>query len=379
MDMTGQRLHIMRLVYFGTAMALAALLGACASPGVMTTRIAPLQGYQRLHVDDVNIHAVSADMLAFLDHYVNPESNRDSQAWKLVWAVTDRNVLPFRYDPGLTIGPVETFALKTGNCLAFSNMLVAMARQQGLKAWYQEVEIPPQWNNINNTLLFSIHVNVVVQGQIDQWVVDVSGQPSTRASKIKRISDEEALAQYYNNLGAEALTADNLPEAFAYFVKAIETQPRRAYLWSNLAVVYTRNGQFDDAKQSYLAALDMDSNTSIAANNLYLLYEKEGNFAAAETLRSRVERHRRKNPYYLYYLSMMAFDEGRFEESRDMLQKAILLKDREYRFHYEMARTLARQGDYAGAQASLDRALQLAPENTWMADTRIEELPELPE
>ena len=352
---------------------------ACAGTGKAPPQVAPLKGFDPVTVEDANLLEVSPEMMAFLERYVEPQESSDSRAWNLVWATTDRNVLQFEYDPGLTLGPVETFRQRKGNCLAFSSMLVAMARQRGLDAWFQEVEIPPQWNNINNTLLFSIHVNVLIQGRRDQWVVDVSGQPAVAASKIKRISDAEVLAQYYNNMGADALTADNLPLAHAYFAKAIETGPQLAYLWSNLAVVFNRNEQIDDAKQGYLAALDMDSNNSIAANNLFMLYEREGNLQAAEALRSRVEKHRRKNPYYLYYLSVVAFDEGRFGESRKMLQQAIHLKEQEYRFHYELARALARLGDLVGAQASLDRALQLAPDNTWMADARVDELPALPD
>ncbi|NIQ94756.1 MAG: hypothetical protein GWN87_11495, partial [Desulfuromonadales bacterium] len=47
-------------------------------------------------------------------------------------------------------------------------------------------------------------------------------------------------AQYYNNLGVEALLASDLPVAWARFRQALRTDSDLAYLWSNLGVVYNR-------------------------------------------------------------------------------------------------------------------------------------------
>ena len=361
------------------------LLAACAStPYLNASRIAPLQGQPEVKVATLDLHAVSPAMEKFLDSYVPIEDSRDRKAWNLVWAVTDPNVLGFEYDPALTLSSENTFGKRTGNCLAFSSMLMAMAKNRGLKAWYQEVEIPPQWQSVNNTLLVSKHINVVIEGNRDEWVVDITGRASDKARKVNRLPEKAALAQYYNNLGADALMEDRLPEAYAYFVKAIETDRSLSYLWSNLAVVYGRNEQDDDAKQSYLMALRLDPRNANAANNLYIIYEQEGDHQSSGKYRRMVERHRRKNPYYLYYLSSLAFDEGRYRDSRDMLSKAIELQDQEYRFHYGMARTLAEEGDLSAAQASLDRALQLAPESAWSTDilqkeSSLNDLPALPD
>lgn len=360
-------------------MMAALLLGACASPTTLTHRITPLRGQPEVQIADFDLHAVSPQMEAFLDRHVDPEDGPDRKAWNLVWATTDRNVLAFDYDPFLTLNSVQTFAQRTGNCLAFSSMLVALARHRGLRAWYQEVEVPPQWNSIKNTLLVSLHVNVVVEGSRDEWVVDVSGLDAVTHSKIKRITDAEAQAQYYNNLGADALMNENLALAHGYFVKALETAPTAAYLWSNLAVVFGRNEQLEDARQAYLTALQLDPNNGIAANNLYLIFEKEGDLPAARKLLTRVERHRRNNPYYLYHLSSLAIEEGRYRESSKMLQKAIGLNEREYRFHYELARSLFLEGNREAAQASLDRAMQLAPANSWIDSPQLDDLPALPD
>ncbi len=355
------------------------LLGACATQTNRPTPIAPLLNQPEYQVEDSGFQSVSPQMETFLDHFIRKHERLDQRAWNLVWAVTDRNVFDFYYDPSLTLTSTETFRRRAGNCLSFSSMLVAMARQSGLQAWYQEVQIPPLFSTSNNTLLISMHVNVVLKGKKDEWVVDISGRARTSSRRIRKMNDKQALAQYYNNLGADALTEEQLGKAYAYFVKAIETAPEEPYLWSNLGVVYSRNDQVEKARQSYLAALNLDSNQSMAANNLYLIYEKEGNVEEAQKLQAQVDRHRRKNPYYLYYLSSLAFEDGRYKESTKMLKKAIKLNENDYRFHYELARSLVSAGDNHAAQLSLERAVQLAPDEPWIGSAPLGNLPELPE
>lgn len=361
-----------------TAFLFPLLLGACAFAPVQKFNLPPLRDQAPIAVPELAVHEVSPEMKAFMDRYVGDTDNLDARAWKLVWATTDRSILPFKYDPNLTLTSVEAFSRKAGNCLAFANMLVAMARSQGLKAWYQEVEIPPKWTSSNSTLLVSLHINVLLHGSHGDWIVDISGENISASRKIRRIKDREALAQHYNNLGAEALIGDDLAKAHAYYLKAIQTAPKLPYLWSNIGVVYGRNGQTEAAILAYRNALDLDPGNSVAANNLFLNYEKQGNFAAAERIRAKVERHQRQNPYYLYVLSSQAAEQGNYEESTAMLRKAIRINETEYRFYYELARLQALHGDLEAAQASLDQALDLAPDGSPISDASLDNLPELP-
>lgn len=370
-------LTALRPIFLWLFLFLILSLGGCATRLGAPARIAPLQGQPVVAIPDFDFHALSPEMEVFLQRYVLQEKKSDQRAANLARATTDPKVLGFRYDPGLTLDSVETFNRRAGNCLAFSSMLVAMARHAGLTAWYQEVEIPPEWTSLNNTVLVSLHVNVVLEGRQDEWVIDVSGRSGEPSRRIRRIPDSEALAQYYNNLGANALTQSNLALAYAYFTKAIATEPRLSYVWSNLGVVYSRNDQQEEARATYRAALAMDPQQLIAANNLFLMYEREGNREAAEKLQARVERHRRKNPYYLYHLSELALEEGRYEESSAMLNQAIDLYAGEYRFHYHLARLSMLQGYLEQAKWSLGIARALAPDNSLVRSADIDHLPEL--
>lgn len=369
------RLYLRLLVF----LFLFSLLFACASHPREIHTPAPLLGHSIPAVEEPNFHQISPEMVAFLDEFVTQDRGKTKAAWELVWAATDPNIRMFVYDPGLTLPPVETFHRQSGNCLSYSAMLMMMARHLGLKASYQEVEIPRQWNSDNNTLLVSMHINVVIEGDREgSWIVDVSGRAESRSRLQRRIKDHSVLAQYYNNLGADALANEELGNAYAYIRKAIDTDPQLHYLWSNLGVVYSRNEQLDDATNAYLTALEIDPGSSMAANNLYLIYEKTGNIAAAQSLEKRVEKNRKKNPYYLSHQSELAYEEGRFEESQKLLEKAVRIHDGEYRFHYQLARTLVIQGKRSEALASLQRAIDLAPPGFQVSTAQLDQLPALP-
>jgi Flp pilus assembly protein TadD len=350
-------------------LALAGLAGlalaACAMPDPRDDPPVPaLHGHPPVTIPDVDLLAITPDMQRFTERYARREGEETGKAWMLAYAALDPYLLNFDYDPMLTLPADEAFAARRGNCLTFSSLFVAMARDAGLSAWYQEVQIPPQWSAVNETLLASKHVNAVVSEHGRRYVIDVSRRKPTPGERTRRLSDREAKAQYFNNLGVDALVGNDLPLAYAYFAKALEVHPGLPYLWSNLGVVFRRNLQADDAALAYRTALAAEPDHAMALNNLYDLYTEEGNVEAAAALQDRVERNRRKNPYYLHHLAELASQEGRWSDAIDLLERAIDIDAEEYRFHYSLAHAQFRSGQVETARISLDRARQLAAAQT---------------
>ena len=354
------------------------MISACATQSTHLQDIPPLDNQPHYEIADVDLLDVSAEMRQFIKQHVPDSMPRRRKAFALTYATLDPYLLNFTYDPSITVPAADAFREKTGNCLAFSSMFIAMARATGLQAWYQTVEIPPQWSSVNETLLVGMHVNAVVQDRYSEYVVDVSRLKQSSKGKIRRISDQEAQAQYYNNLGGNALVENQLAKAFAYFVKSLQTKRDLAFVWSNLGVVYKRNGQLSDAKTAYRTALELDHGLSTALNNLYAVLVEEGDWLAAEAVQRRVERHRQKNPYYLHYLSIEALNEQRYADAIELLDRAISLNEEEYRFHFTLARSLFLNGKNDTALNSLHRAKQLAPQDAELDTITLAELNKIP-
>lgn len=344
-----------------------ALLSGCAAQRELTLDVAPLVSQPDVPLDETDILAMSPAMLAFLDNALGADVPRSQRTGRLARAILEPGALGFSYDALRTLTAADAFDQRRGNCLAFSNLFIAMARHLGLDAWYQEVPLPPQWSDVDGVWLVNLHVNVVVPASNGHWVVDVSGQEMPDNQRARRLTDAEALALYLNNLGAEALLARDLPRAYAYLRKAIGVAPRLPHVWSNLGVAYDRNGQTGDAIRAYELALRLDPVQSRAASNLFHVYQREGNLAAAEKLQARVEKRRRRNPYYQYQLARQALAEHRYEDADRLLRRAIALNNQDYRFHYDLARTRALLGNAEAARKSLERARNLAPENLLLA------------
>jgi tetratricopeptide (TPR) repeat protein len=348
--------------------ALITLLGGCSTTTVRAPEIPPLENHEIYDIPDIDPLRMSPEMEEFVDRHTSHkmgsyEKLMDGKAWSLTYATLDPNLLNFNYDPMLTLPADQAFAEKRGNCLTFSSLFIAMARNAGLTAWYQEVKVPTEWSAVRDTVLVSKHVNAVVQSGSRTYTVDVSRRKPERLEVARKLSDTEAKAQYYNNLGADALIVNDLPRAYAYFRKALETQPGQAFLWSNLGVVFKRNEQPEAALLAYQTALSYDPNEMVALNNTYAMYEEAGNAEAAADIRHRVERNRRKNPYYLLYLAETAKEEHRWSDAIDLLNRAIRMDKQEYRFYYSLAQSQYHAGQMSIAQTNLNRAIELAPPN----------------
>ena len=345
------------------ALILIFLLPGCAVQSLKYTTPPPLlRAGPAIEVADVDLLKVSPRMEEFLERYVMEYDDTDLKRQLLSMALSDGAMLNFHYNVDRTLTAEEAFNTRSGNCIAFANLFVAMARKAGLEARYHEVLIPPEWSSHADTFIVSRHINVVVDSSRGPWEVDISGIEIKDNAKRRIIEDFEAAAMYFNNLGVKALFRDDLPMAHAYMLKAIGLAPEITDSWSNLGVVLRRNGQTRDAELAYKTALKINSRELTAMGNLYDLYLLEENLAAADDLKTRVEKYRRENPYYLLLLSDEAIEQQKFKESIDLLKLAIRKKGDEHRLHFAMARTQYLSGQPDAARISLKRARELVPE-----------------
>jgi Tfp pilus assembly protein PilF len=345
------------------AMVLAFMLPACATQSLKIPAPPPLlNAGPAVVVPDVDLLAINPHMEEFLHRYVLEYDDPGLKRQLLSLALSSKAMLGFHYNPERTLTAEEAFNTRSGNCIAFANLFIAMAREAGLKARYHEVQIPPEWDSQDDTFIVSKHINVVVDGPHGNWEVDISGQEIKVNAKRRIMRDSEATAMYFNNLAMEALFNSDLPTAYAYLGKAIETAPGFSDPWSNLGVVLYRNGQIRDAELAYRTALMINPAELSAMGNLYDLYMDEENLTAADDLEKRVERYRQENPYYLMLLSDEALEQREYNESIKLLNRAIAKKEDEHRLHFALARTQYLSGHPDAAESSLNRARELAPE-----------------
>jgi len=340
------------------------LLSACASQQLAKfTAPSLLHAGPEVQLADVDVLAISPEMEEFLERYILQYANTQTRLYLLSNSLTSSGVLGFEYDDSSTLTAAEAFESRTGNCIGFSNMMIALARQAGLKASYQEIIRRPVWSSREDTVLLLKHVNVVIESRNFDYVMDLSDLRINQMTQRRIVDDSYAKALYLNNLGADALFRNDLPTAYAYMKAAIAVDPKMTDAWVNMGVVFGRNEQLNDAVKVLQRALLIDPNQYSAMNNLYEIYVEQGDLLAAESLQTRVDRYRRANPYYLLHLSDEAVEQKQFEESISLLQRAIKKRDDDHVLHYALAKTQYLSGKKEAAKDSLVRARELAPEN----------------
>ena len=363
-------------LYFASACAGALVLASCVTatssqqsasgPSVtaeMIVQSSPLaEGVSDQDIAPGDVLAVSPEMLAFLDEHVDREGNQNKKLAELIYAIIGGDRFLLSYDDS-TRTAKSTFEDRRGNCISFTNMFVAMARDVGLRASYQEVEIPPDWSMTGETYLLSQHVNALVDMRSAlSRVVDFNTVDYNPNNEMRVITDERARAHYYNNIGVEHMLADETGAAYANLRQALAEDETFGSAWVNMGILHRREGYPDYAEAAYLKALDYNDSDLMAMSNLASLYTDQGLTDQAEVYLSRVRSHRLQNPYYRYQLANTAFNNGDYRQSIQHLKMAIRQRDDEDRFYYLMSLNYLMKGDREQAQRWMKKAEEVAEE-----------------
>lgn len=310
-------------------------------------------------LDEKEVLAVSAEMRAFLDRQVAPGAGRVQRLRQLGNAII-RGSFRLEYDETTRTAPAA-FQARRGNCLSFSSMFVAMARQVGLSAHFQEVDIPPDWSFRDDAFVLNRHVNVLVDlGREGEHVVDFNMADFKTSYDRRTISDARALAHYHNNVAVERMQAADAASALGYFRKAIDNDPAFSAAWTNLGILYMRHGHPAYAEAAHLQALKADPADLVAMSNLAGLYERQGDRDRAASYRRRVLDHRNQNPYYRFQLAREAFRADDYDAAIGYLKDAVRAKTNEDQFYFLLSLSYLKKGDAQAARRWLSRAEEVA-------------------
>ncbi len=338
----------MKSALLAAALLLSALAGAAAQPSP-----APA-------VADVDLFALNPEMVQFIAARVDSNQDRRSRLHSLMDAVFGAEGLGIAYEKTGTKTALETFESRSGNCLAFTILLVTMARHVDLDAHFHEVAEVMSWDRRGEIILRNQHMFVEIEIGGDRMRVDFLPETEKRYRRVSRISDERALAHYYNNIGVETLAKGDIPHSLAYFHKALEADESFSPTWTNLGVAYRRQGDFERAEESHLKAIAIDKAQVTAIANLARLYSATGRQDEAEPLLRKVERYLKRNPFHHFNLGVQSARDGDTGRAIGQLKKAIRRLPEEADFHVTLAELYLRVGKQGKARASLKRALVLS-------------------
>ena len=348
------------------------LLGACAHAPGGAPRVAQLPPLQLdeevLTPDQAILLAPSPDLLAlndqmreFVVRYTSGTPNKRQRLVTLHRSIRGSATLGIDYDPQAGGTATDVFYRGSANCLSYASLFIAMAREAGLDAGYQWLELRPQWTRSGERVLVRLHVNVDVRlGRGLRYMADIDPLAPADVAGTRPLSDDDAVALHHSNIAMQALADSDLKTAWLHAVRALQWSPQQAHLWVNLGVVYRVSGQPDAAEASYLYALQLDNREYSAMNNLVILYGMEGRLQEQARWEQRVARHRVDNPYYHAWLGEQALEEQNPEGALQYYERAVALSPDDSRLLYSLGLVHWELGEPDLALAYVEQAIEAA-------------------
>ncbi len=307
---------------------------------------------------------VTDDMRRFAEDATRDRGSLARKTAALAAAISDPNGLNLHYDAQATLTAEQAFREHRANCLSYTLLFVALAREAGIPAEFNEVDIPPIWDlGGNGTLILYKHVNAKIElGEPFSQIVDISRSDYAAHYTQRVIADDLALAQFYNNRAAELRQQRQDSEALRYQLRALQLAPETAYLWTNLAELYLQSGNLRAARIAVTRALSLDSTDMMSCSAAAEIYERLGEDRIAAFFHQRTRQFLEENPYYHYQLALAALDQHRDRLAYDETVQAIRLYPKDPRFFFLAAVLLDRFGKTRLARDSIEAALMLSPD-----------------
>lgn len=304
--------------------------------------------------------ALDQPMRAFLARHIDMSAGATQRLEQLVTALDDERSFGLRYTDATRTAP-ETFRSRDGNCLALTNLFVALARGARLDVSYQEVDIAPDWQMQGDLFLFYRHINAVVDlGTAGRRTVDFSSEQPTRSENPRRVSDARAQAHYHSNLAVALMQADDLGNAFLSLRRGLQADDSFSPLWTNLGALYLRVDATAHAEASYLEALRRRRTDMVAISGLARVYERIGDERRAAHYHELAASFRNENPFFRVQQARTELLAGNPERALRHLDFAIARRPGDASFLRLRASVLLQLGDTERARADLQQAAAIA-------------------
>ena len=309
---------------------------------------------------DIDILATNDSMRAFVAGLLQIR-NKAGRLRRLLQRMREDGYFLGGYDAYANLSAREAFAEKRGNCLSYTSLLIALAREVGLEASYQNVDVPPDYDSVNGMVVLIKHVNARVDDIPGRGPVTLEFSRKYASGIHDRhvVGDRFAAGLHYSNLAFSDDMAGDERGSFVYLRKAIERAPDNPDFWTNLGVFYARRGYFDHAVAGYGRALGFDRDHRPAIRGLANAYRALGQDASARFYERRMAYSRARDAYTYYTLAQRAHKAGMQTESLELVSQAIRLYRRDHRFYELRGEIHDRLGNQEASNENYKRARAL--------------------
>jgi len=351
------------------------LMSACASiPKTIYTQeeiLAQMQARVSAEMRDQIVipFEIDDEIRQLADDITRGKTDDRQKANALVQAIIGLTQFSISYDSLSNKTAREVFRQGRGNCLAYTNLFVGMARHVGLDAVYVDVVSIERQTREAEVIVNNGHVTAGINRGPDVLVIDFTRTPETEYIGFKVIDDLEAIANYYNNQGflygffteTEGLDFDPQEKEMEMYQLALEVLPTFQRARNNLGVGLRRRGRVEEAIEQYKMAIEHDPNFSDAHANLGAAYYGLGRVdEAVKELQIAADRSG-SNGYFHHHLGILRYQLKQYDEAIKEFKRALSKEPGMAPARYYLGESYLKLGDTGHAIKEYVAALELDP------------------
>lgn len=272
--------------------------------------------------------AVDEEMRAWLAGHsadLALEGTPEERLQALLAVLVDPQGFGLRYSGTATLTAREVFNQRVGNCLSFTHLFVALARELGLDAYYVEVRRAPRFEQSGDLVVVWEHVTAGFGPPEKRLMLEFASAQQAASGPSRRLSDLTAIAMHYSNRGAELLRAGHLPEAVRWLETAVALDPGWSHAWLNLGVTRRRRGDLAGAEAAYRRAIAASPDSPQPYFNLAGLLRVRGEGNAAHEMLVLLRREDNRDPFVHLALGDESLSQGRLGEAHRFYRRAVRL------------------------------------------------------
>lgn len=287
----------------------------------------------------------------------------------IVEAIIGLTQFSISYDSLSNKTATEVFREGRGNCLAYSNLFVGMARHVGLEAVYIDVVSIERQTREAEIIVNNGHVTAGINQGSDVLVIDFTKTPEREYIGFKVIDDLEAIANYYNNQGflygffteTAGLDFDPLEKEMEMYRLSLEVMPTFQRARNNLGVGLRRRGQVQEAIEQYKLAIEQDPSFSDAHANLGAAYYSLGRIDDALASLQTAADQSGSNGYFHHHLGVVQYQLGRYNDAIREFRRALSKEPDMAQARYFLGESYLKLGDSGRAMEEYVAALGIDP------------------
>lgn len=307
---------------------------------------------------------LSAEMKAWLERKISSQGDDVTRMQRLLEALQrDEDGPRLRYVEGYTGTAQEAFESGKVNCLSFSQVVVAMARELGVGAFYMDVRQFEEFTKEGDLVVVAGHMTAGFEHGIERLILEFSVGPDVEYRDAVRISDATAHAYYHSNRGAEELQGGNMKRAVEWLRVATEVDPTLPDAWANLGVALRRDGNLREAEAAYRRSIELDANFFPAYQNLVALFRLRGDPDAADLLLEVLGRQSTNNPFVYLAVGDLIMDRDDPKGALEFYRRGRRLRRSDPDLLAALGRAHLALGEREKARKLLSKALAKEPGN----------------